>query len=347
MHRPLTWAFTGLVVSAFAAAALTAAVATPRADATTLAGDCTPGADWGTVRSDLASQTVQLVNAHRASLGLRTLVVSSALDASAVWKARHMAKYGYMGHSDPAPPVARSTGERMQACGVTGSWGENIAYGYSTAQSVFNGWLGSAGHRSNIENPSFAAIGSGAAAAGNAIFWAHAFSTSTGGAPPAPAPTPQPPPPAPTPQPPPPAPTPPAPGPAPSPGQPAPPPANPSPANPSPGSPSATAPRAASSTGVVLSGLRVAPSRPKAGRALMSSVAAFKRGVRLKNAHVFCSARFEGRALKVVAHRFRDGRATCAWRLPASTRGKLVSAAIVVQQGRVEVHAPFRTRVSS
>ena len=33
-------------------------------------GDCTPGADWGTLRQDLATQVVQLVNQHRASLGL-------------------------------------------------------------------------------------------------------------------------------------------------------------------------------------------------------------------------------------------------------------------------------------
>jgi hypothetical protein len=76
-------------------------------------------------------------------------------------------------------------------------------------------------------------------------------------------------------------------------------------------------------------------------------VAAFKQGVRMKNAHVFCSGRLEGHALKVVVHRFRTGKATCAWRLPASARGKLVSGAIVVQQGRLQAHAPFRTRVAS
>ena len=33
-------------------------------------GDCTPAADWGTLRQDLATQVVQLVNQHRASRGL-------------------------------------------------------------------------------------------------------------------------------------------------------------------------------------------------------------------------------------------------------------------------------------
>lgn len=79
---------------------------------------------------------------------------------------------------------------------------------------------------------------------------------------------------------------------------------------------------------------------------MASSVAVFKRGAKVKSAHVFCSARLDGRALRVLAHRFRTGKATCAWKVPASGRGKLVSAAIVVQQGRSSAHAPFRARVS-
>ena len=152
------------------------------AGATAAAGDCSPGSDWGTLRADLAAQTVDLVNAHRATLGLSQLAVGSALQASAVWKARHMAKYGYMAHDDPAPPVSRSTGERMAACGVTGSWGENIAAGFPSPASVVNGWLNSPGHRANIENPNYVSMGSGAAAsASGQLYWAHTFSSSGGG----------------------------------------------------------------------------------------------------------------------------------------------------------------------
>ena len=152
------------------------------AHATTAAGDCSPGSDWGTLRADFAAQTVDLVNAHRATLGLSQLAVGSALQASAVWKARHMAKYGYMAHDDPAPPVSRSTGERMAACGVTGSWGENIAAGYPSPASVVSGWLNSPGHRANIENPNYVSMGSGAAAsASGQLYWAHTFSSSGAG----------------------------------------------------------------------------------------------------------------------------------------------------------------------
>ena len=44
-----------------------------------------------------------------------------------------------------------------------GYWGENVAYGYATADSVMQAWMQSAGHRANILNGSFAEIGIGIA----------------------------------------------------------------------------------------------------------------------------------------------------------------------------------------
>ena len=64
-----------------AAAAPTGA---PYAYAQTAIGDCTAGSNWGTERADYANRVVELVNAHRASLNLRALVVTSPLAASAV-----------------------------------------------------------------------------------------------------------------------------------------------------------------------------------------------------------------------------------------------------------------------
>jgi uncharacterized protein YkwD len=303
------------------------------------AGDCTPGSDWGTPRDDFASQTISLVNSHRASLGLRPLVVSSPLQASAVWKARHMAKYGYMAHNDPAPPVARSTGERMAACGVSGGWGENIAAGYPTPATVVNGWLNSAGHRANIENASYVAMGSGAAAsASGQIYWAQTFSSSGGGSAPPPPPAPVPVPPAPQPPAPPPTtPKPPAPG----------PPAPAPPTQPGPPGSQPPAPKAASAAGpLTFRGLTLTPRRPAAGRVLGSKVLVMKRGTRLKTGHVFCSARFHGRPLKVLTHRLRAGSAVCAWRIPVAARDQMVSATVVVQQGRLRAYAPFRAKIS-
>jgi uncharacterized protein YkwD len=139
------------------------------------AGGCAPDSSWGTPRDDLAARVVDLVNAYRRARGLRALDVSPTLSRAAEWKARHMARFAYMGHDDPAPPLARSAAQRIAACGYSGGWGENIAYGFSSAGSVLQAWLGSPGHRSNIENGSFAVTGVGAAARGSMVFWAQDF----------------------------------------------------------------------------------------------------------------------------------------------------------------------------
>lgn len=181
------WLFVPVLV---AAAATTLAVpSAPRS----AVGACTPGSDWPAEHQALADGVLAAVNAHRATVGARPLAVSPALQAAATWKARHMAKYGYMNHDDPAPPVARSASARIAACGYTGAgWGENIAYGYPTAAAVVQGWLSSPGHRANIEQPGFVATGIGAAVApGGAVFWSQTFGTSAAGT--APAPTPRPP----------------------------------------------------------------------------------------------------------------------------------------------------------
>ncbi len=182
------------VIAAIVVAAPAGVPGTP-AVAGAAVGDCTPGANWGTLRQDLATQVVQLVNQHRASRGLSQLTVTTPLTNAAVWKSRHMAYYRYMQHADPAPPVARSVSDRLQACGyptTTAGWGENIAYGYSTASAVMQAWLNSAGHRANIENASFRAIGVAAAASSTGtLYWTQEFGTSTtGGSTPPPPPAP-------------------------------------------------------------------------------------------------------------------------------------------------------------
>jgi uncharacterized protein YkwD len=186
MPRRTSWLFAPALTAA--AAAALAVPSAPR----TATGDCTAGSDWPAARPALADGVLAAINAHRASIGARPLAVSPALQAAAVWKARHMARYGYMNHDDPAPPVARSVSQRITACGYGGSgWGENIAYGYPTAQAVVQGWLSSPGHRANIEQPGFTATGIGAAVtAGGTVFWSQTFGTSAAGAAPAPAPRP-------------------------------------------------------------------------------------------------------------------------------------------------------------
>src|SRR5215471_4484163 len=175
---------------------LTLLPATERAHADNI---CTPDASWGTVNSGYAAQVVSLVNQHRASLGLGQLAVDSALTRSAVCNSMNMAGLNYFDHPDD--PIGRSVGQRLSDCGWPSNlgWGENIAYGYPTPDQVMTGWLNSAGHKANIENPSFTSIGVGVAAnAQGGYYWTQDFGQgSSGGAPPPPPPTTTTPPPAP------------------------------------------------------------------------------------------------------------------------------------------------------
>jgi uncharacterized protein YkwD len=139
------------------------------------AGACAVGA-WGTPRDDLADDVVRIVNRYRAEIGMRPLRVSVPLTRSATWKARHMAHFYYFGHSDPAPPVSRTVFDRIAACGFDASGGENIAYGYPTALAVVRAWLGSPGHRRNIELPRWRYIGVGVASSRSGLkFWTQNF----------------------------------------------------------------------------------------------------------------------------------------------------------------------------
>jgi uncharacterized protein YkwD len=139
-------------------------------------GTCAAAASWGTPRENLADDVVRIVNRYRVEIGVRPLRVSAPLTRSATWKARHMAHFHYFGHSDPAPPVTRTAFQRLAACGFGSTGSENIAYGYPTALSVVRAWLGSPGHRRNIELPRWKYMGVGVASSrGGLEFWAQNF----------------------------------------------------------------------------------------------------------------------------------------------------------------------------
>ncbi len=178
----------------------------PAPSAAAPVGDCVAGAGWPAPVPAAAADVVARVNTHRADRGLVSLAISPTLTAAAAWKARHMAHYGYMQHDDPAPPVQRTPFERMHACGYPEQAlaGENIAAGYETPASVMAAWLGSPGHRANIERPEFRAIGVGVArSTAGRNYWAQELGSVADAAPPPPPPpaepAPAPPPPAPAP----------------------------------------------------------------------------------------------------------------------------------------------------
>jgi uncharacterized protein YkwD len=318
------------------------------ASAASATGDCTPDASWPANNASLSSQVLSLINQHRAQMGLSQLVISPTLSGAAIWKARHMAAYNYMAHDDPAPPVARTTADRIATCGYrSGGWGENIAYGYTTAQSVVDAWLASPGHKANIENPSYVSTGIGAApSAANGVFWAQDFGTVNDSGSPTPTTT--------TTTPPPPPPptttttktttttpttttttttttrtttttptttssTPPA-------------PTTPS----SPGQPTKTAAGAVAMT-VSEPGVRAVPHR----LALVAHVGLATPASTSAPVFVKCSATVGGKHLRVVANVLEGQSARCAWRVPARLHGEVAHGWIKVRQAGVHIRRRF------
>jgi len=68
-----------------------------------------------------------------------------------------MAAQNYFAHNSQD---GRTPGDRITAAGYTWrAWGENIAAGYATVDSVMDGWTASPGHCANLMSPAFTEIG--------------------------------------------------------------------------------------------------------------------------------------------------------------------------------------------
>lgn len=109
--------------------------------------------------SALEQQVVTLVNQERAKQGLPALSVRTDLSDGARLKSKDMRDSRYFDHNSP---TYGTPFEMMRSLGITySSAAENIAMGYSTAQSVMNGWMNSPGHRANILSGKYTHIGVG------------------------------------------------------------------------------------------------------------------------------------------------------------------------------------------
>lgn len=139
--------------------------------------NCTPLASWGSFEPTTAERVVALTNEHRASLGLRRLVVSPTLTRAATWKALHMVERNYYAHSDQGigSGAGRPFWIRATDCGYP-SWPyENLASGFEVqgnASWAVEGWLNSPAHRANIERTDIVATGVGIATSPiGATYW--------------------------------------------------------------------------------------------------------------------------------------------------------------------------------
>lgn len=100
-----------------------------------------------------------LVNQNRQQQGLAPLSLNAKLNEAAKIQADQMVALRTMDHNLPGAQYPGLV-DRINHVGYRyATAGENIAYGYSDANSVMNGWMNSSGHRANILNTSYTEMG--------------------------------------------------------------------------------------------------------------------------------------------------------------------------------------------
>jgi uncharacterized protein YkwD len=111
-----------------------------------------------------------LVNQYRAQHGCKALADDPRLDNAAHGHSVDMANQHYFSHTTPA---GVTFDRRETAAGYPSPGGENIAMGQTSAQQVMTDWMNSSGHRANILNCQFTAIGVGLDT--NGWYWTQDF----------------------------------------------------------------------------------------------------------------------------------------------------------------------------
>lgn len=112
-----------------------------------------------TVLLSVEEDLIRLVNDYRISMGLSSLQEDSSLRRTARAHSKHMAVHAFESHVNPE---GDTPGDRVVAGGVIATaYGENLAEGHRTAQSVLADWLASPGHRENLIDPAFTHTGAG------------------------------------------------------------------------------------------------------------------------------------------------------------------------------------------
>lgn len=98
------------------------------------------------VAKPLETEVLNLINNHRLSLGLNPLKSMNLIKSQAYSHTEHMVVENQISHDNF---FERSNFLKENASAKVVS--ENVAYGYTHAESVVNAWLKSDSHRENIE----------------------------------------------------------------------------------------------------------------------------------------------------------------------------------------------------
>jgi uncharacterized protein YkwD len=102
-----------------------------------------------------------LINDYRRANGLKAFVLSQTLGAAAEHHSKSMADHNYFSHTLIPEGIGWSQNMTNHGYNYNTYRGENIAAGVSNAQRAFDKWKASAGHRANMLNSNFKAIGIG------------------------------------------------------------------------------------------------------------------------------------------------------------------------------------------
>ncbi len=107
--------------------------------------------------TDLEKAVVEEMNRQRATFGLAPLRINSRLEAAADDRITDMFDKQYFSHISP-DGVQPWTWVEQHGYDYR-EFGENLAVGYPSADSVVDGWMHSPGHRANVLSRTFDEVG--------------------------------------------------------------------------------------------------------------------------------------------------------------------------------------------
>lgn len=119
----------------------------------------------------MRDEVVTQVNEQREKNGIPALFESALLNQAAQTRAEELAQGFSHARPDGRNPFTAFT----DLGGTASAMGENIAFGYSDEDEVMQGWMSSSGHRENILDSAYQAIGIGVYSAGGEMYWVQMF----------------------------------------------------------------------------------------------------------------------------------------------------------------------------
>ena len=122
--------------------------------------------------TDLINEVYEIKNNYRSLVGVPSLTLDSSLVEAANIRAKELSDS--FSHTRPNGSSCFTV---LSELGISyGTAGENIAAGYSSSQSVMEGWRSSSGHYQNIISSKFKKIGIGVNIINNQYYWVQIFS---------------------------------------------------------------------------------------------------------------------------------------------------------------------------